>query len=241
MEMKQGKDKSTKTWVAPISQMIWSSIGIVLCVLLAPILLINLTLIIQSYTNRDAVPSIGGIFPMIVLTDSMYPEIESGDLIICRQVDADSLTVGDVISFFDPSGNGTSIVTHRITEIQEADGARSFVTKGDANNVEDRVPVSAEKVVGAYWLRIPKVGNVAMFMQTTAGLITCVVLPMLLLVAYELIRSRRFEKNRRKDNDALLQELEQLRAMQAQKEVGQAQSKIPPEPAATADADKTAE
>ena len=45
-------------------------IGSVLCVILIPILLINLTLIVKSYTSED-VPSVGGYLPLIVLTDSM--------------------------------------------------------------------------------------------------------------------------------------------------------------------------
>lgn len=190
-------------------------IGIILCVILIPILVINVTLIIRSYTDRDAVPSIGGIFPMIVLTDSMYPVIQSGDLIICRQTDPETIAVGDVITFFDPAGNGTSIVTHRVIEITEEDGTLAFRTRGDANNADDRLAVKAEKVVGTYWKRIPSAGRVAMFMQTTAGLIVCVVLPLLLLIGVDLLRSRRFEKAHKQDTEALMKELEELRARQS--------------------------
>lgn len=196
---------------------LWTVVGIIICILLLPILVVNVTLIIRSYTNKDAVPSIGGIFPLIVLTDSMYPGIQSGDLIICRQVEPETLQVGDVISFFDPSGNGTSIVTHRIMEITEEDGELAFFTKGDANNVQDRLAVKADKVSGVYMTRIPKAGNVAMFLQTTAGLIICVVLPMVLLIGFDLIRTRRFEKTHKQDNDALMKELEELRALQAKR------------------------
>ena len=98
---------------------IFTIIGTVLCIILVPILIINITLIIKSYTNADEVPSVGGYLPLIVLTDSMYPEIESGDLIICHTIDAEDVKEGDVIAFFDPAGNGTSIVTHRVVEIVE--------------------------------------------------------------------------------------------------------------------------
>lgn len=196
------------------SQRALTILGVILCVILLPILLINLTLIVKSYTHKDEVPSVGGVFPLIVLTDSMYPEIESGDLIICKTVDAGSVKVGDVISFFDPAGNGSSIVTHRVVEITEEDGQLAFVTKGDFNNVEDKLPVPASKLVGLYQRRIPAAGKVAMFMQTTTGLIVCVVLPMVLLVGIDLLRSRRYEKAHKQDTDALLKELEELRAKQ---------------------------
>ena len=192
--------------------------GTVLCIILIPILLINITLIAKSYINKDEVPSIGGTLPLIVLTDSMYPEIESGDLIICRTAEADEIEVNDIISFFDPAGNGTSIVTHRVIEIVEEDGEISFRTCGDNNNTEDKELVPAENLVGVYKMRIAGAGHIAMFMQSTTGLIICVLLPIILLVGYDIIRRRIYEKNNKQDTDALLAELEALRAEKAEKE-----------------------
>ena len=193
-------------------------IGIIFCLILLPILIVNITLIAKSYINADEVPSVGGVFPMIVLTDSMYPVIESGDLIICRTAQAEDIQVDDVITFYDPMGNGTSVVTHRVMEVTQENGDIAFRTKGDNNNAEDQVLVPADSLIGTYQRRIPKVGHVAMFMQTTTGLIVCVVLPIVLLVGYDLLRRRKYEKTQKQDTDALLAELEALRAMKAEKE-----------------------
>lgn len=193
-------------------------IGSILCVILIPILIINITLIAKSYINKDEVPSIGGTVPLIVLTDSMVPEIYSGDLIICKTADAKDIEVNDVISFFDPAGNGTSIVTHRVIEILEDDGEIFFRTRGDNNNTEDKELVPAENLVGVYKMRIAGAGHIAMFMQSTAGLIICVVLPIILLIGYDIIRRRIYEKNNKQDTDTLLAELEALRAEKAEKE-----------------------
>lgn len=187
-------------------------VGTVLCVILIPILIINLTLITKSVVNKDEVPSVGGMLPLIVLTDSMVPEIYSGDLIICNTAEADEIEVNDVISFFDPAGNGTSIVTHRVIEIVEENGEIFFRTRGDNNNTEDKELVPAENLVGIYKMRIAGAGNIAMFMQSTTGLIICVVLPIILLVGYDIIRRRIYEKNKKDDTDALLAELQALRA-----------------------------
>ena len=65
-----------------------TAIGVVLCVLLVPILVVNCILLFKGATNQDEVPSVGGVVPFIVLSDSMYPQIQSGDLIICRQTAA---------------------------------------------------------------------------------------------------------------------------------------------------------
>ena len=199
-------------------QKLLTVIGTVLCLILAPILIVNLTLIAKSFINSDEVPSIGGMFPMIVLTDSMYPEIESGDLIICHDIEAEDVKVGDVITFYDPMGNGVTVVTHRVMEINEENGTLSFITKGDNNNVEDQKPVPEEKLIGIYRNRVPAMGNVAMFMQTTPGLILCCVCPALLMIGWDTLRRRKYEKSKQQDTDALLAELEALRAMKAQQE-----------------------
>lgn len=189
-----------------------SIIGVVFCIILLPILIINITLIVRSFVNQDEVPSIGGVFPLIVLTDSMYPDIQSGDLIICRTEEPENIREGDVIAFFDPAGSGTSVVTHSVAAITQSDGQTAWITRGIANNADDAVPVPADKLVGVYRMRIPGLGNVVMFMQTTAGLIICVVCPILLLIGWDIIRRRRYEKRKQADTDALLQELEELRA-----------------------------
>lgn len=207
MKQTQEKEKSS------LGHKILTGIGIILCVILIPILVINCTLIIKSYTNKDQVPSISGIFPMIILTDSMYPEFESGDLIICNTAEPEEIKVGDVICFYDPAGNGTATVTHRVQEVVTDDeGNLAWITKGDANNTEDLPTVPAKNLIGVYKTRLKGLGNVAMFMQTTQGLIICVICPIILLVAYDVIRRRAYEKSKKKDTDALLAELEALRA-----------------------------
>ena len=192
--------------------------GIVLCLLLLPILIVNVTLIVKSYINTDEVPSIGGISPLIVLTDSMLPEISSGDLIITKQIDPADVKVGDVISFFDPAGNGSSVVTHRVIEIVTENGETKWRTRGDNNNTEDRVAVPFDNLVGIWTgTRIAGAGSVAMFLQTTPGLIVCIGCPLALLVGYDVLRRRKYDKAKQEDTDALLKELEALRAMQAEK------------------------
>ena len=194
-------------------------VGIVMCVILVPILIVNCTLIVKSLINKDEVPDFGGTLPLIVLTDSMYPDIKSGDLIICKTIEAEDVEVGDVISFYDPAGNGTSVVTHKVMEILTEDGKLSFRTKGTNNNTEDKLPVPADKLIAEYsGIRIPGAGNVAIFMQTTEGLIVCVVVPIVLFVGYDIIRRKRYEKTKGDDLEALKAELEALRAAGAAKE-----------------------
>ncbi len=203
-------------------QKLLTGIGIALCVLLIPILAINCILLIKGWTNGEEVPSIGGVAPMIVLTDSMNGTFNGGDLIFVKKVDAKDVKAGDVISFFDPDGNGTSVTSHRVVQVLEEDGELFFRTKGDNNNANDRLPVSADKLVGQYTgVRIPGAGNVAMFMQSTWGLLFCVAAPIALLVGWDALRRSRYNKQHQQDKDALLTELEELRKLKAMQDAAQ--------------------
>lgn len=189
-------------------------VGIVLCVILIPMLIVNCTLIIKSFVNKDKVPDFGGLFPMIVLTDSMNPDIKSGDLIFCLSIEAEEVEEGMVISFFDPAGSNNAVVTHQVIErIVNEDGSLAFRTKGTNNNTEDRALVLKEHLIGKYTgIRIPNAGKVALFMQSTYGLIVCVFIPFVLIVGYDILRRRKSEKDQSENVAALKAELEALKA-----------------------------
>lgn len=200
---------------------ILTGVGIALCVILIPMLIINCILLIKGWTNKDEVPSLFGYAPMIVLTDSMVGNNEDnfngGDLIFVKTVKPEEVKKGDVISFFDPQGNGTSITSHRVIEVLKENGEISFKTKGDNNNTEDKLPVPAKNLAGVYTgFKIVGAGRVAMFMQTPWGLIVCVVVPILLLIGWDALRRARYNKKHDEDKDALLAELEELRRLKAE-------------------------
>ena len=212
-------------------------VGIVLCVILVPILIVNVTMIVKGLVNKNKVPTFFGRAPLIVLTDSMSPLIKAGDLIVVKTVDPAEVKEGDVISFFDPASSGNAVVTHRVLKQNKTEADRLpawhnmenlpgiegegdslfFRTQGDYNNTKDEEPVPAGKLVGVWtgfcWRGA---GNVAMFLQSTPGLILCIGVPIVLLVAYEIIRRKIYEKSKQRDTDDLLKELEELKKAQKQ-------------------------
>ena len=65
---------------------------------------------------------------LVIITESMYPTIESGEMIIISE--KENYEEGDIITYLDQDN---MIVTHRITEIND----KTFIAKGDNNNIED--------------------------------------------------------------------------------------------------------
>ena len=191
-------------------------IGIVLCVILVPILIVNCTLIIKSFINKDEVPDFAGVVPLIVLSDSMYPDIKKGDLIIVNATDINDIAVDDVISFYAAEDDYTTIWTHKVIEVIEENGEVKFRTQGINNPTPDGKLREADKIVGKWNnFRIGGAGDLAMAMQKPGGLIVCVVVPILLFVGYDVIRRKMYEKGKASDVDALRAELEALKAEKA--------------------------
>ncbi len=130
--------------------------------------------------DRSPTKSFFGFRYYTVLTDSMKPEFITGDMVIVRLKNADSINVGDIITF-NPSSGSEAYLTHRVTQKiddYEGSGITCFRTKGDANNTEDSFLIDEERVIGTVEFHIPKLGTVVRFIQLRWYFIV----PLLLLI-----------------------------------------------------------
>lgn len=196
------------------------TIGMVLCVVFAVMLVGNLTIIIKGIIHPELPPSVLGVTPMVVQSGSMSgsakDHIEVGDLIFTVKPDVDKLKAGDIISYMD----GQIAVTHRIVAVETgADGKRSFLTKGDANNTEDPL-VSEDVVFGLYKGRIPKLGDLAMFLQKPLGMAVFIGIPVCAFIIYDIISRQKSAGKKDEETAALKAELERLRAAAGEKDGG---------------------
>ncbi|MWV41696.1 signal peptidase I [Natrialba sp. INN-245] len=132
-----------------------------------------------------AVPGvIGAEYSFVVLTGSMAPAIDPGDVVVVDETDPATIESGDVITF---ARDGTNTpVTHRVVGVADAGGGLAFETKGDANSEVDAGLVPAENVLGVVVLTIPYIGYVIQMTNSTAGFLLLVVVPIVLFAASEL-------------------------------------------------------
>ncbi len=146
--------------------------------------------------NADGAPVIGGKCYLSVITDSMSPTFNPGDMIIGDAVSGEEryeLQVGDVISFVIADVNGDEkddLNSHRIIEVLTDDEGRvnGYRTQGDNEALSDYRIVSPMNVVCVWNGKIIKnIGNVFTFLYTSTGFLCCVVVPLLLVFAYEII------------------------------------------------------
>lgn len=202
-----------------------SILGFILCGILAFLLICNLVIIIKGSLKPETPPSVLGITPMVVMSGSMSgnapDHIEVNDLIFVSKVDPKDIKEGDVICFMD----GKIAVTHRVvTILEQPDGTRQFRTKGDANNTEDKDSVSEDNIVGRYRTRIPKLGGVAMFLQTPIGMILFIGIPLLAFIIYDFCMRKRSRDRESQKTEELKAEIRRLQALNSEKEASEKQS-----------------
>ena len=110
-------------------------------------------------------PSILGYKAFSIETGSMAPTIKQGSMVYVEPCsNFEDYEVGDIVTFTDKIKKQS--FTHRIVSIDSVN--REFVTKGDANKIEDLDPTPAGLAVGKVRVSVPYLGYVAKALRSTA-------------------------------------------------------------------------
>lgn len=157
-------------------------------IILAVALLI--TILVFSSGRNNGVANLFGFIPLSVESDSMKPTFSQGDLIICREVDdIMQLQENDVITFWTIIDGKKVKNTHRIVGINQAETTRSFITRGDNNNLDDDMPAYAGDIIGKWTnVRIGGLGTAMNFLRTKTGFFICILIPMAIFFLIELYK-----------------------------------------------------
>ena len=170
----------------------WGIISNIFVWLLVAVAVVVMLFTIFSSTTLDHRDrSFLGYKTFIVLSDSMKAtDFAAGDIIFTKQVEADTLKEGDIITFISENlVNAGEIVTHKIRSVTKDDaGNPAFITYGTTTGVDDETPVTEAYLLGKYQFSIPKLGHFFQFLKSTPGYIICVLIPFLLLILYQAIK-----------------------------------------------------
>lgn len=161
---------------------------IFISVVLWAVILLAALFAFTTLATRDTnqVASLAGYTPLTVASDSMSPTFRAGDLIIIRKCDPQTLKEGDIVTFHTIINNEFALNTHRITEIQDLGGARSYVTKGDNNELADIHMIADGDIVGKYVCHLAGFGKVMSFLSSSLGFLLVIVLPLLIFFIYQV-------------------------------------------------------
>lgn len=114
---------------------------IIICFLIASIIAL------QKITNNNK--SIAGYRIFRVITGSMEPEYDVGEVVISKEVNPKNIKVGDDIVYKGRYGDyAGKIIMHSVIAIEEKDGKLNFHAKGlHSSSVEDP-QISQEQILG---------------------------------------------------------------------------------------------
>ena len=133
---------------------------------------------------------VAGYKPVAVYSGSMRPTLGVGSLAVDRVVSAQTVRVGDVITFNDPYARGR-LVTHRVVQIVPTKHGLAYRTKGDANAARDPWAIRLTGQVGHVAFHVPVAGYVLYYAHTreVRGALIALVAVLVLLAALRRIWS----------------------------------------------------
>lgn len=166
-------------------------------------------------TPAGQVPQVLGYSVFRVMTGSMEPEIRSDSLLVVKKIPPEDIAPGDVISFFspDPMLEG-AVNTHRVVRVEKENGRIQFITKGDANVIEDTYPVDASALVGRAVFKSYGLGRVVSLLANPLVFGIIILLPLLIILLMNLYRAVRIAADmaKKEEEEAVRKALEEIKA-----------------------------
>ncbi len=159
--------------------------------------------ILQITLNTDT--------PMVVvISGSMAPKIQKGDLLFLQGKDPEDIIEGDVIVFdADWSGAPDEPIVHRVVDIRKVGGDWEFRTKGDANRYKDEDWVDEDDILGVVCGRIPWIGWIKIVLTDYGLFIPVLILlavPLILSIIWDLIKEEEEKKEKIKKTEEIEKE-----------------------------------
>ncbi|HBM80486.1 MAG TPA: signal peptidase I [Clostridiaceae bacterium] len=156
----------------------------ILYAVLLIILFMSLAFFLYSSINPENSHSMFGYRFLAVLSGSMHPVLDAGDLIIVKGKANGSIDIGDIITY---KSQNNGMITHRVVDVIKNGNGLFYRTKGDSNNIADDENIKPEQITGTLAYKIPYAGYVTRFVKSRAGILLLIILPSTLLFIFKTI------------------------------------------------------
>ena len=130
--------------------------------------------------------SLGGYSIYTIITESMVPKYQVGDMVIAKKVATSDLSVEDDIVYMGQKSDfAGKIVTHQIIKIDTEKGKRVFHTKGIANTIEDPL-VEESQVLGKVIMKSNILSFISKIVNNPYGFYFVIFVPFAILLVMEI-------------------------------------------------------
>lgn len=147
-------------------------------------ILILLVVLMQRFSNNTL--AIGGYRMFNIISESMVPKYEIGDIILSKSIEPKDIKVGDDITYMGESGAFEGrIVTHQVISIEQEDGKYIFHTKGIANDIADP-EVKENQIYGKIVHKFVTLSFIGKITNNMYGFYILIFIPISILIALKI-------------------------------------------------------
>ena len=156
--------------------------------------------VLQSTLFKDK--SVFGYRTYVIASNSMYPVLEYGDVIIVKEIDYDDIKIDDIITYQGLVGEfKNKVITHEVIDIFYEDDVRVLRTKGRANTGIDP-SVYEKQVYGKFVYRFVLISFISKIVRDEFGFILFIFIPFGILFVLEFINM--VKETKRKELEKLV-------------------------------------
>lgn len=151
------------------------------------ILAVLLMVVVQRFSNNEI--ALGGFRMFNILTGSMEPEYNIGDVLISKTVNPEDIEIGDDLVYKgEEKPFKDLIVTHRVVDLnKEEDGTYSFITRGIANDVDDPI-ITESQIYGKIIYKVRSFSILSKAINNMYVFFFVIFIPIAILVAIKVIQ-----------------------------------------------------
>lgn len=157
-----------------------------------------LIVVCQKFFQKEN--SFFGYRVFTIVTESMEPVLEVGDIILVKDTDTKKIKVGDNITYQGMSDDlAGKIITHQVVNIIEENGKKIFYTQGVNTSTIDPA-VYEEQIYGVVEYKFVVLSFIYKIITNTVGFILLIVLPLGYIFIIEL-KTIAIERNKAKEKE----------------------------------------
>lgn len=160
------------------------------------VILIVLVIFVQRVSNNNA--TLGGYSIFTIVSSSMVPEYNVGDMVIAKTKNVENINIGDDVVYLGTKGDFTDkIVTHRVIGKTNVDGKYEFETKGIANDLPDP-KIDENQIKGVVIFKGVIISAISKLVNNMYGFYFLLFVPLSVLIFFEILDISEERKNLKK-------------------------------------------
>lgn len=169
-------------------------------------ILICVFILAQKFIFKET--GVFGYRTYVIITSSMSPHLEVGDVIVVKSVPASEIKAGDIVTYIGKESDFKGkIVTHMVKDVEVNEkGEYLFYTKGTVTNMVDPV-VKEDQIYGKMVFRLFLISLVSKLIRSKIGFFILIFVPLVIILIKQLLNIRKEVKNEKNDDtDKIIKE-----------------------------------